>query len=66
MLRINWIGGAALLRLTTGGRCDWVYCGGGPWYRDVKRSHFVAAIESLLGWDHPAAQEARDFVRSAK
>lgn len=66
MLRINWIGGAALLRLTTDGRCDWSYCGGGLSFRDVKRSHFVDSIESLLGWDHPAAQEARDFVRSAR
>lgn len=66
MLRINWTGGGALLRLTSGDRCDWAYCGGGPSFRNVKRSHFVAAIESLLGWDHPAAQEARDFCKDAK
>ena len=63
---IRWNDGAALLRLTTEGRCDWAYCGGGPHFRDVKRTHFVSAIESLLGWDHPAAREAHDFVRSAK
>ena len=65
MLKIRWNEGAALLRLTTDGKCDWAYCGGGPIFRGVRTSHFVAAIESLLGWDHPAACEARDFVRIA-
>ena len=66
MLRINWTGRGALLRLTSGDHCDWTYCGGGPSFRNVKRTHFVAALESLLGWDHPAAQEARDFCKDAK
>jgi hypothetical protein len=66
MLKISWNGGAALLRMTTEGRCDWAYCGGGPIFRDVRTSHFVAAIESLLGWDHPAARDANAFIRNAK
>ena len=66
MLRINWHGGAAILCLTTDGRCNWAYCGGGPSFRNVRRYHFVASIEGLLGWDHPAARDARDFVRSAR
>lgn len=66
MLKINWQGGGALLRLTSGDRCSWSYCGGGPSFKNVKRTHFIAAIESLLGWDHPAAKQARDFVQGAK
>lgn len=38
MLKINWEGGAALLRLTSGDRCNWGYCGGGPSFKNVKRS----------------------------
>ena len=66
MLKISWNGGAAVVRMTHEGRCDWAYCGGGPIFRAVRPVHFVAAIESLLGWDHPAAHEARSFARSAK
>jgi hypothetical protein len=66
MLKIRWDNGAALLRLTTSGRCDWTYCGGGPSFRNVPTKHFVATIESLLGWDHPAALKASAFIRSAK
>lgn len=65
MLKINWEGGAALLRLTSGDRCNWRYCGG-PSFKNVKRSHFVAAIEARLGPDHPAAREARNFVQSVR
>lgn len=66
MYKISWTGGAVVVRMTFNGCCDWAYCGGGPIFRNVKPTHFVASIESLLGWDHPAAGEARDFVRSAK
>jgi len=66
MLKINWKGGAALLRLTSGDRCNWGYCGGGPSFKNVKRTHFVSAIEALLVGDHPAAQEARNFVQSSR
>lgn len=66
MTKICWTGGAAWLRLTPTGRarCDWGYCGGGPIYRDVPLTHFVNAIESLLGWDHPAAHEACAYVKA--
>lgn len=63
---VRWNDGAAIAYLTPAGRCNWAYCGGGPSYRDVAPTHFVAAIESLLGWDHPAAKQAATFVRSAQ
>ena len=63
MAWIKWDGGAAIAYRTPSGRCNWSYCGGGPSFREVKPQHFVAAIESLLGWDHPAADKARTFVK---
>jgi hypothetical protein len=62
---VRWDNGAAVAYRTPTGRCNWSYCGGGPSFRDVSTAHFVAAIESLLGWDHPAARQANDFARSA-
>lgn len=62
---VKWDGGAAVAYQTSPGRCHWSHCGGGTSYRDVSPEHFVAAIESLLGWDHPAADQARAFARSA-
>lgn len=65
MMKISWNGGAAWLRLTWGrGRCDWGYCGGFPIYRDVPVTHVADAIECLLGWDHPAAREARAYAKA--
>jgi hypothetical protein len=61
---IKWNDGAAVAYQTKAGRCDWAYCGGGPSFRDVSPQHFVAAIESLLGWQHPAADKARAFVKA--
>ena len=63
MTWIKWDGGGAVAYRTASGRCNWSYCGGGPSFREVTPQHFVAAIESLLGWQHPAADEARAFVK---
>lgn len=62
--KITWDDGASALVIgkRMNGRYDWGYCGGGPFWRDVRGEHAVAAVESLLGWNHPAAAEVRGYV----